>query len=137
VDRDERDAAWRLRLVSAREFAKDVLYPTAHRARRWVVGFNLPFDLSRLATSVSTSQQYLAGGFSLVLIDYEKDGMRRENQWRARLAIKSLDSKRQLIGFKRPTELDELTRSLTRAASPNQRARRGGTFSTRARSRSR
>jgi hypothetical protein len=108
VNRDEWDAAWQLRFVSAREFVEEVLYPVAHRGRFWIVGLNLPFDLSRLATAVSTSTDYLAGGFSLVLIDYETDGVRQENQWRARLAIKSLDSKRQLIGFKRPAELDEV-----------------------------
>jgi hypothetical protein len=108
VDRDQWDAAWRLRLVSAREFTKEVLYPVAYRGRSWIVGFNLQFDLSRLATKVSSSVDYLAGGFSLTLIDYEKNGVVGENRWRPRLAIKSLDSKRQLIGFKRRAELDEV-----------------------------
>jgi hypothetical protein len=108
VDRDQWSAAWRLRLVSAREFTEDVFYPVAHRGRFWIVGFNLQFDLSRLAAVVSTSVEYLAGSFSLVLVDYEKNGERTENQWRARLVIKALDSKRQLIGFKRPAELDEV-----------------------------
>ena len=72
------------------------------------MGFNLQFDLCRLATKVSSSVDYLAGGFSLTLIDYEKNGVVGENRWRPRLAIKSLDSKRQLIGFKRRAELDEV-----------------------------
>ena len=54
------------------------LYPAAHKARFWVVGFNLNFDLSRLAVDVSKSVDYLAGGFSLVLADYEKDGVRKD-----------------------------------------------------------
>jgi predicted nucleic acid-binding Zn ribbon protein len=108
VDRDQSDAAWRLRFVSAREFTDTVLYPVAYRGRFWIVGFNLQFDLCRLATKVSSSVDYLAGGFSLTLIDYEKNGVVGENRWRPRLAIKSLDSKRQLIGFKRRAELDEV-----------------------------
>jgi hypothetical protein len=128
VDRGEWDAAWHLPLVPAREFTEEVLHRTAHRARCWVVGFNLPFDLSRLATAVSTSQQYLAGGFSLVLIDYEKDGERRENQWRARLAIKSLDSKRQLIGFKKPAELDEVDQIPDEGGKPDPKNTPRGNF---------
>jgi hypothetical protein len=108
VDGGHWDAAWRMRFMSAHDFTKEVLDRVAHRGRFWVVGFNLSFDLSRLAIAVSTSVDYLPGGFSLAMVAYEKGGVHRENRWRARLAIKALDSKRQLIGFKRPRELDDV-----------------------------
>lgn len=107
VDRYVADAAWRMNVVSAREFAEDVLVEFGFRARAWIVGFNLPFDLSRCAYDSSESKGYLAGGFSLTLAQYLKvDGKWREHRWRNRVAIRTLDSKRHLIGFKRRGETD-------------------------------
>lgn len=107
VSREVPEAAWRLELVSAREFVNEVLHPLASRGRTWVVGFNLPFDLSRIAYHYSESRDYLAGGFSLTLREYlTKQGVWREHQWRSRAAIKTIDSKRHQMGFKRPAEVD-------------------------------
>ncbi len=107
VDRSVPDVVWRMPLVSAREFTDDVLLRLGFRGRTWIVGFSLPFDLSRMAYDESESRDYLAGGFSLTLGQYlAQDGTWRENRWRTRLAIKTLDSKRHLMGFKRPRELD-------------------------------
>ena len=75
VDRSIPDAAWRLQLLSARDFTNDVLLRLGFRGHTWIVGFGLPFDLSRLAYDGSESRDYLAGGFSLTLAQYlNKDG---------------------------------------------------------------
>jgi len=107
VARSVPDVAWRLELKSAHEFVNEVLHPLAFRGRTWIVGFNLPFDLSRVAYDDSESRDYLAGGFSLTLRQYlAKDGEWREHRWRSRVALKTIDSKRRLMGFKRPAEVD-------------------------------
>lgn len=107
VSWDVPDAAWRLELMSAHEFVNEVLHPLAYRGRAWIVGFNLPFDLSRVAYHWSESRDYLSGGFSLVLEQYlTEEGEWREHPWRSRVAVKTIDSKRRLMGFKRPAEVD-------------------------------
>ena len=50
VDPTVTDASYNLRLISQRQFVDDVLLKAAFELRAWVVGFNLPFDLSRVAT---------------------------------------------------------------------------------------
>jgi hypothetical protein len=54
-----------LRLLTRREFLK-LFYDLAYKARCLVVGFNLPFDLSRLAFDFAPARGFYAGGFSLV-----------------------------------------------------------------------
>lgn len=91
-----------LRLLSRRDFLERVVWRVAYKARGLVVGFNLPFDLGRLTVGWGEARgDYYGGGFSLVLWDYERGGERRENRYRPRLAVKSIDSKRALIGFTR------------------------------------
>jgi len=91
-----------LRLISRREFLTDVFWPVAYKQRGLVVGFNLPFDLSRIAIGSGTARgAFFGGGFSLVLWDYMKDGRWQENRYRPRLTVKSIDSKRSLLGMTR------------------------------------
>jgi hypothetical protein len=62
--------------------------------------FNLSFDLSRIAVEVTTARGRFAGGFSLGLSSYtDKQGRERRNQFRPRIGIKHIDSKRALRGF--------------------------------------
>ncbi len=106
VDRRELDAAWRLRLLDEHAFVNDVFLRYAFNARTWVVGFNLPFDLPRLPIGWAQSRSYLPGGFALVLGRYQRDGVWCEHRWRGRLVVKTIDAKRQLMGFQRPMETD-------------------------------
>jgi hypothetical protein len=73
----------------------------AYKAQALVVGFNLPFDLSRLAIEVSDARRSYGGGFSLALWDYQdkQDGMWRADSNRPRLLIRSLNSKQHLFRF--------------------------------------
>ena len=91
------DARPELRLMSRRQFVNTVLWPAAARARATVVGFNLPFDLSRLAVHAGEARGGNAGGFSFQLWDYQG----KNHQYRPWITIRSLDSKRARIAFTR------------------------------------
>ena len=95
------DAVRPLRVLSRGEFVEQVLWK-ALSAQATVVTFNAPFDLSRLALSWSEARsKHFRGGFSLTLFSHEKDGELRENRYRPRLLLRSLDSKRARVGLGR------------------------------------
>ena len=99
-----------LKLMSRRVFVERVFWRCAYKARAWVVGFNLPFDLSRLAVGFGAARDAYRGGHSLMLWDYEaKGGARLENRYRPRVVVKSIDSKRAFIGFaeRRDPDVDD------------------------------
>jgi len=98
-----------LQLVARRKFVDRVFWYRAYRERALVVGFNLPFDLSRIAVASGVARRgAFAGGISLVLWEYRDGefGELRENAYRPRIAVKMLGSKRALIGFTSPREVD-------------------------------
>lgn len=87
------------RLLSLAEFL-DRFYKAAYKGRCLVVGFNLPFDLSRIGFDAAAARGRFAGGFSLGLWSHRsKDGREVRNQFRPRVGIKHIDSKRALKGF--------------------------------------
>jgi hypothetical protein len=89
----------KLRLLSVKEFV-DRVYRAAYKGRCLLVGFNLPFDLSRVAFNVTEARGRFAGGFALELWSYKDgSGQERHNPQRPRIAIKHIDSKRALKGF--------------------------------------
>lgn len=86
-------------LLTRREFL-NLFYDLAYKARCLVVGFNLGFDLSRLAFDFAPARGFFAGGFSLGLWSYtDPTGRELPNGFRPRICIKHVDSKRALIGF--------------------------------------
>ena len=88
-----------LDVLSLDEFLDD-LFRAAYKARCLVVGFNLPFDLSRIGFDVAPSRGEFSGGFSIGLWSYvDKKGRRKRNAFRPRIGIRHIDSKRALIGF--------------------------------------
>ena len=97
---DRRRGVPELRLLTRREFLGK-LYTAGFDTRAPIVGFNLPFDLSRLAVDFGNARdKRFAGGFSLALWDWDDGtGKRRINKHRPRIAIKHIDSKRALKGF--------------------------------------
>jgi hypothetical protein len=101
----------RLRVLARRAYLDDIFWRVAYKGRGLVVGFNLPFDLARLAADWGEARgTSYAGGFSLVLSTYEKGGVTHEDRYRPRVAIKALDSKRALMGITRAREPDALDR---------------------------
>lgn len=89
----------KLPLLSLAEFS-DKFYFAAYKGRCLLVGFNLPFDFSRLACDVLSARGRFAGGFSLGIWQYtNKKGQKSRNQYRPRIGVKHIDSKRALKGF--------------------------------------
>jgi hypothetical protein len=97
-----------LLLLSRRNFLKK-FYKVVYKGRALLVGFNLPFDLSRIAIASRSARGRFAGGFSLALWSYIKNGIERPDNHRPSVGIKHIDSKRALKGFTaryRPDSLD-------------------------------
>lgn len=88
----------RLLLLTRSEFLKK-LYKAVYKGRALLVGFNLPFDLSRIAFTARPARGRFAGGFSLALWSYTKLGVEKPSTRRPSVGIKHIDSKRALKGF--------------------------------------
>lgn len=89
-----------LPLLTIEEF-REVFYDISLRLRATIVGFNLPFDLARLAVDWKQARGRFAGGFSLIFWR-NPDGT--ENKDRPRLRIKSSTTARRCSnsrGFER------------------------------------
>lgn len=87
----------KLKLFSRSDFVKRVFWKTLRRGDM-LAGFNLPFDISRLAAMSSPSQK---GGWSFVLSlgKHSKDGKLDPNPNRPRIVITSQNSKMAFIGL--------------------------------------
>jgi hypothetical protein len=70
------------------EFVDKVFYRSAYVVGAQIVGFNLPFDLSRLAVRHASARRAMKGGFSLTLSE----------DWPA-VAVKHLSQRSALIRF--------------------------------------
>jgi len=79
-------------VMPVREFVDDVFYPNAFIKRCEVIGFNLPFDLSRLAIDFGIARKS-KDAFSFKL---------SENVRYPRIRIQSIDQKRSFISFLNP-----------------------------------
>jgi DNA polymerase III epsilon subunit-like protein len=89
----------KLLLLTRNEFLEKI-FRAVYKGRCLLVGFNLPFDLSRVASEATFARGRFKGGFSLGLSSYVDDnGDSRRNQFRPRVGIKHIDSKRALKGF--------------------------------------
>jgi hypothetical protein len=93
----ERDR--KIRLMSRSEFVERVFYKAGYEARARIVGFNLPFDLARLAVGVKEGRKQNFGGFSLILWPGKEGSGYEERRHRPRINVKSLDSKGAFISY--------------------------------------
>jgi hypothetical protein len=82
----------RVKLLPVNRFIDEVFYPLVYDTRALLVGFNLPFDLSRLAIRWGVCRRRWRGGFSFTL---------PEDPFKPRIRIRSLGLKRSLIEFTR------------------------------------
>ena len=115
---EDRIANRGLVVVGLKEFLDRAFYRTAWKLRAGVVCFNSPFDLSRIAWRAAEARagkglrekgriDPYAGGFSLAVWERKEPAAgKRESRHRPRIAIKSIDSKRALKGFRAPYEID-------------------------------
>lgn len=74
------------------DFVDKIFMKYVYRLRAECIGFNLPFDLSRLATSFTNSRMY-PNGFSLKISEHKSN---------PNIVIKHNDSKRSFINFTSP-----------------------------------
>lgn len=80
-------------------FLKDS-YWIAYEGRALVCGFNLPYDLSRLAWNAVPAGGRFEGGFRLDLFSYtDKRGERKRDPYRPGIRIKNLGSHKASIEF--------------------------------------
>lgn len=102
------DAGGRLRLLNRTQFVDWLIWKIGYEARARMVGFNLPFDFSRIAVGGRPSR---TGGFSLQLWEsVGADGRRHRHLWRPELTVTSLDSRRNFMSFTTPARLDDINR---------------------------
>src|SRR6266568_3391275 len=81
----------KLRLLSTDKFIDDIFYGIGYELRATIIGFNLPFDLSRLAIRHGPARgRTMRGGFTFQL---------SKNPWKPRVQIKHLSSRAALIQF--------------------------------------
>jgi hypothetical protein len=75
-------------------------YGYGHRDRCAVVGFNLLFDLGRLARYWAPGRDGNRGGFSIGLVgEFNTEGKWKDRRYYARLLMRSIDPRRTLISW--------------------------------------
>ena len=94
----KRQRSFPLILLTRKEFLAK-FYKAVYKGRALLVGFNLPYDLSHIAFASRTARGRFAGGFSLALWSYLKNGVEKPSTRRPSVGIKHIDSKRALKGF--------------------------------------
>ena len=84
-------------VLSRMKFAEKIFYPYVYTARARCVAFNMPFDISRLATNFGKARggksKKFRGGFSFNL---------SENSFLPNIRVKSINSKASFVEFTRP-----------------------------------
>jgi hypothetical protein len=80
-------------VMSVTKFRKDILLEYGYRANAAIVGFNLPFDIARIALSHSEARGSMRGGFSFALSDYKSE---------PNIRVKHLSASAALIDFAKP-----------------------------------
>lgn len=94
-----------LLFVSHQEFLRRFFLEIAYTLRGLVVGFNLPFDLTRIARWAGVGRRENAGAFSLILATYHdpKTGEERERfPYYPRVIVRPIDSTKAFINFAKP-----------------------------------
>jgi len=84
-----------LTLLTVQEFIEDMFFGVGYAYRASIVGFNLPFDISRLAIDHSQARttpynKIMRGGFTFKL---------SKNHWQPRVQIKHISSRDSFIQF--------------------------------------
>ena len=89
---EEYGKEYNIAVMPVRDFVNNVFYPYAYKIRCEVIGFNLPFDLSRLAMDYGIARKS-KDAFSFKL---------SEDARNPRIRIQSIDQKRSFISFTKP-----------------------------------
>ncbi len=84
-----------LRLLTVRQFADWILFDRIYEKGGTVIGFNLPFDISRIALDHGPARKANAGGFSFKLFS---------NPYAPRIIVKHISSRMAFIRFGNPSK---------------------------------
>ena len=91
-------AACALKCMTHTAFVEDVFFRRGYELRATIVGFNLPFDISRLALGWAPARGKMRGGFSFKM---------SEKWWRPRVQVKHLSGRAAFIQFTSPTKRND------------------------------
>jgi transcriptional regulator with XRE-family HTH domain len=91
-------AVHRLKCMKHTAFVEDIFFRRGYELRATIVGFNLPFDISRLALGWVPARGKMRGGFSFKMSD---------KWWRPRVQIKHLSGRAAFIQFTSPTKRND------------------------------
>jgi transcriptional regulator with XRE-family HTH domain len=91
-------ASHSLKCMTHAEFVEDIFFKRGYELRGTIVGFNLPFDISRLALGWVPARGKMRGGFSFKM---------SEKWWRPRVQIKHLSGRAAFIQFTSPTRRND------------------------------
>ena len=87
-----------LELLTRDEFADEIIYAIGYRCRGMIVGFNLPFDISRIALRHVPARRDMRGGFSFKL---------SEDRFNVNIRVKHRSQSASYIKFAgQPKQLD-------------------------------
>jgi DNA-binding phage protein len=82
-----------IELLSVEQFVEEIFFSYVYDLDALCIGFNLPFDISRLAIDCAPARRGMRGGFSFKLSN---------NRDRPRVRIKQLENGAHFIQFSRP-----------------------------------
>jgi hypothetical protein len=119
TDEEAKSDGERICLRTRADFVDEIFYRSGYSVGAQIVGFNLPFDLSRLAIRHASARRSMRGGFSLTLSE----------DWPP-VAVKHLSQRSALIRSPatgpRPRPLQRRNRTMTpKPRSPTRQMRRG------------
>lgn len=88
-----------LKIMTREAFVDDIFYGVGYDWRATIVGFNLPFDLSRLAIRHGPARgTTMRGGFTFQL---------SQNKWKPRVQVKHLSARASFIQFTKPRRRED------------------------------
>jgi hypothetical protein len=103
----------KLQLRTVSEFVEYVLYDRAYDLRASIVGFNLPFDISRLAFRHGSARgRAMRGGFTFKL---------SRQWWRPAIQVRHLNARASLMQFTHPPKRRDPRGQRKRKIAPPQR----------------
>ena len=82
-----------LGLISVEDFRKEIILKIAYKANGTLIGFNLPFDIARIAIDYGIARGNMRGGFTFKLSEWKSD---------PHLRVKHLNATAALIDFAKP-----------------------------------
>ena len=101
-------ASHRLELLTQSQFVEDVFFRVGYDYRATIVGFNLPFDIARIAIKADSARGRMKGGFTFQLC---------EDKRRPNIQIKHLSAKAAFIQFAAPMK-NRTNRSRVKLGKP-------------------